>query len=71
MTSIGITIMFWETRAKKLSSYIDWRLVWRKPCIYFRAWLRRSNMKVNLSNPPPTPPWKKMKSLPAYQTNKR
>ena len=48
MASLRTKIRSWETRATKLSSYIGWRGAWRKPCLHFRVWLRRSNKMADL-----------------------
>ena len=53
MTSLRTKIRSWEIRAKKLPSYIGWRGSWRKPCLNFRLWLRRSNKIADLRKTTP------------------
>ena len=53
---------------EKNSSYIGWRGAWRKPCLHFRLWLRRSNKMVEIRK---NDPWQKIKTLSAGQTRSR
>ena len=59
-------IRSWEMKETKLSSYIGWRVVWRKPCLYFRVWLRFCNKIMELIK---NKPCLKKKTTPAGQTS--
>ena len=55
-------------RAMKLSISIVWRGVWINPFLYFRVWLRQSNIMVDLIN---NYPRQKMKIPPEGKTRNR
>ena len=57
-----------EDKSKKNSSSVVFILVWSKPCLHFRVWLRWSNKVLDLRK---SAPWNKIKTLPAVQTRNR
>ena len=68
MTSLRTKISSWETRATKLTISIGWGRAWRKPCLHFRVWLRRSNEMEDLIK---NDPCQKTKTPPSGQTRNR
>ena len=68
MASPRKKIRSWETRSTKMSSFIGWRGAWRKPCLHFRVWLRRSKEMVDLRK---NNPGQKEKNPPAGQNRNK